>query len=1128
MKSMKMRVWLMLLFLLGGIGAFAAEAEFNVAFDGWGVSYSGTADVILKGRTFTAREWSGFCLPFDASKEVLDAALGEGNYSLQEYDSFADNVISFKKVTAATAGVPYFVYVKNYVENPKFVNVTFVSDVNLGYSGYMADYRGNIAVGTNLTFRGFYYKKASYQLFNSSPDQTISAYYLDGAGELLDLRNNEFSSDALGINASFLVTDYKKGTTQKPTIKFEDDDVVNSGASGGASGGGEVSEDQSSLSYKIKNKLQLTDVPTVYIDVEGVGGTDADLDKALYKVRATGEAPYLNAVITVKDNGTDKDTKHLKEFTDKVKIKVRGNSTANPTNGKKAYRLKFDKKLGATKHDMLGLGYSARNWTLLANVFDHSMIRNALSYHLEKEVGMDFCPGYKFADVVINGNYRGTYQICDHVEIDKNRVNVNEDTGWMLEFQGRGDMLDKPLCFTQNGLQMNIKNPEPANENDAAQVAAVIAPIQDWFVNTWAPKWQSTDAYGEKTGWRSVNDEESLIKFWIITELTGDYDGWMTAKAYKEAGEDKLHYGPVWDKDLAYGNYTGEKSDLLISNNGNGSSLVTYLNDNLLKDPKFTAKAQARLQTLLNGGLIDRLCSKADELAAIVAKTEELSNTKFPRSMKVGDETNNYETYQETVTKLKEYLRTRFAKVKKLSDEVKTEANTKIANVTYTPTNEWYSTGLYGKTGKLTDVIVDNRTYKANQWNTFCLPFDLTIEQLKTAFGNDVEIVDHVGMDLDGKTMLFAPVTDATLYGGFPYFIKPTSEVSNPKFTDVIITQSPIQNENYNGQYISFDNKHYIYGTLFKGYNIGVVSGESDYLFKDDDYESDASMTTFALKYGGNGTKYENGARAFLRIPDNESPSIKILSADEAKKFNYDVTNSYVHTAWCQYDNEIKNVTIANRGMLWGNEWNMICLPFKLASDAYKKVFGDDVKVAEFTGVTKSEGGEVLSFDLAYINEKNGMKAATPYLIFPSKDIPTDGLKFEGVKVSVKTTAEQATGNTDFRLIGTLEPTALTKGNQQIVLMRSNQLKYMASGTTTPMQACRAYFEAVSGTDVTSAKAFKFSIDGVSTDVKLVEMNGSPINADAKIYNLNGQQVGKSTDRLSHGIYIVAGKKVVR
>lgn len=1080
--------------------------------------FPGINNVTLKGRTFTADEWTGFCLPFDASKDVLDAAFGEGLYNIQAFKSVEGNNINFKKVTEVKAATPYYIKVKNTVENPTFQNVTFASVVD--------DQWKVIQIPDKYVFRGFYFLKYDYLLYDSSNQSNVNFFWLNADGSLADFRANEVKwaeKGRIGVNA-YIFTNTYASTADKPNLNFEGQ------SGGGESGGGEESEDQSSLSYKIKNKLQLTDVPTVYIEVEGVGGTDADLNKALYKDRDTGEAPYLNAVITVKDNGTDKDTKHLEEFTDKVKIKVRGNSTANPTNGKKAYRLKFDKKLGASKHDMLGLGYSARNWTLLANVFDHSMIRNALSYHLEKEVGMDFCPGYKFADVVINGNYRGTYQICDHVEIDKNRVNIDEDTGWMLEFQGRGDMLDKPLCFTQNGLQMNIKNPEPANENDAAQVAAVIAPIQDWFVNTWAPKWQSTDAYGEKTGWRSVNDEESLIKFWIITELTGDYDGWMTAKAYKEAGEDKLHYGPVWDKDLAYGNYTGEKSDLLISNNGNGSSLVTYLNDNLLKDPKFTAKAQARLQTLLNGGLIDRLCSKADELAAIVAKTEELSNTKFPRSMKVGDETNNYETYQETVTKLKEYLRTRFAKVKKLSDEVKTEANTKIANVTYTPTNEWYSTGLYGKTGKLTDVIVDNRTYKANQWNTFCLPFDLTIEQLKTAFGNDVEIVDHVGMDLDGKTMLFAPVTDATLYGGFPYFIKPTSEVSNPKFTDVIITQSPIQNENYNGQYISFDNKHYIYGTLFKGYNIGVVSGGSDYLFKDDDYESDASMTTFALKYGGNGTKYENGARAFLRIPDNESPSIKILSADEAKKFNYDVTNSYVHTAWCQYDNQTKNVTIENRGTLHAGEWNMMCLPFKLSAAGYKKAFGEDVKVAEFTGVTKSEGGELVSFNLAYINEKNGMKAATPYLIMPSKDIDTKTLKFEGVKVSTKMTEEQATGDVNCKLIGTLQPTILDKGYHQLVLKASNELQYMSPNSTIPMQACRAYFELTdTGTGtVAAAKSFSFSIDGETTGVKVIDVNAPSTSTNTRVYNMNGQLVGTSVENLPQGIYVIAGKKVVK
>lgn len=1118
MKSTRMRVWLMLLFLLGGIGAFAAD--FDVTGITWGKNYPsefpGINNVTLKGRTFTAGEWTGFCLPFDASKEVLDAAFGEGLYNIQAFKSVEGNNINFEKVTEVKAATPYYIKVKNTVENPTFQNVTFASVVD--------DEWKVIQISDKYVFRGFYFTKGDWKLRDSSDDTNINFFWLNADGSLADFRANEVTwaeKGRIGVNA-YIFTNTYASTADKPNLNFE-------GQSGGESGGGEGSEDQSSLSYKIKNKLQLTDVPTVYIEVEGVGGTDADLDKALYKDRATGEAPYFKAVITVKDNGTDNDTKHLEEFADNVKIKVRGNSTANPKNGKKAYRLKFDKKLGATKHDMLGLGYSARNWMLLANVFDHSMIRNALSYHLEKEVGMDFCPGYKFADVVINGNYRGTYQICDHVEIDKNRVNIDEDTGWMLEFQGRGDMLDKPLCFSKDGILMNIKNPEPANEKDEAQIAAVIAPIQDWFTGTWKSKWTGSNVFDTQTGWRSVNDEESLIKFWIITELTGDYDGWMTVKAYKEADEDKLHYGPVWDKDLAYGNYSGENSNVFISDTQNSSSLTGYLKDYLFKDPRFMAKAKARLKKLLDGGLVDRLCAKVDELGAIVAQTEELSNTKFPRSTQVGGEITNYATYAETLEQLKTYLKTRFKTVEDLTVKAEQSATAKIDQVTYKPENAWWYTELgTEQMSKITDVLVNERTFKAGTWNTFCMPFDLSIEQMKTVFGNDVEIVKHVGMDTDAKTMLFAPIGGGTLYAATPYLVKFTgADVVNPTFKDVIITQTALQ-QKYNGNAVTYDGKHYFYGTLFMGYNLGVVNGESDYLFKDDAYESDASMTTFALKYGGNDSSYEKGARAFLRVPDGETPSIKILTAEEAKKFTYDVTNSYIHTAWCQYDNETKNVALKNRGTLWANEWNMICLPFKLATSAYKKVFGEDVKVAEFKGVTKSEGGEVLSFDLAYINEKNGMKAATPYLIFPSKDIPTDGLKFEGVKVSVKTTAEQATGNTDFRLIGTLEPTALTKGNQQIVLMRSNQLKYMASGTTTPMQACRAYFEAISGTDVTSAKAFRFSIDGVSTDVKLVEMNGSPINANAKIYNLNGQQVGKSTDRLSHGIYIVAGKKVVR
>ena len=1101
MRLTKMREWLLFLFLLSGIGAKAADVEFDVTSLAWGKNYStefpGTNHVTLKGRTFNAGEWTGLCLPFDASKEVLDAAFGEGSYNVQAFKTVEGNNINFEKVTEVKAATPYFIKVKNTVENPIFQNVTFTSVVD--------DQWKEIKISDKYVFRGFYFTKGDWQLHDSSNNTNVNFFWLNADGRLDDFRAKEVAwseKGRVGVNA-YLFTDTYASTADKPNLIFE-----GQSAGGGESGGGDT-EAPTSLSYKIKNKLQLTDVPTVYIDVEGVGGTDADLDKALYKDRATGEAPYLNAVITVKDNGTDKDTKHLKEFTDNVKIKVRGNSTANPTNGKKAYRLKFDKKLGATKHDMLGLGYSARNWTLLANVFDHSMIRNALSNHLEKEVGMDFCPGYKFADVVINGNYRGTYQICDHVEIDKNRVNVNEDTGWMLEFQGRGDMLDKPLCFSKDGILMNIKNPEPADEKDEAQVAAVIAPIQDWFTGTWKSKWTGSNVFDTQTGWRSVNDEESLIKFWIITELTGDYDGWMTVKAYKEADEDKLHYGPVWDKDLAYGNYSGEKSDVFISNTENSSSLTGYLKEYLFKDPRFMAKAKARLKKLLGGGLVDRLCAKVDELGAIVAQTEELSNTKFPRSTKVGEEITNYATYAEALEQLKTYLKTRFKTVEDLTVKEEQSATAKIDQVTYKPENAWWYTELgTGQMGKITDVRVENRTFKAGIWNTFCMPFDLSMEQMKTVFGEGVEVVSHDGMDIDAKTMLFAPIEGETLYAATPYLVKFTgSDVVNPTFKDVIITQTANQGEKYNGNAVTYDGKHYFYGTLFLGYNIDTTT---DYLFGGDAY----TETTSINKASKNN---EKGARAFLRVPAGEVPQIKILSAEEAQRFDYEVDNVHIHDIWKQREGKMLTVTLKNRKTIYGNEWNMICLPFKLKQTDIQRVFGEDVKVVEFSYV--SLVGDQMQMNFDFVTD---MKAATPYMIMPSKDV--SNLVFDNVLVSTKEAQAITPTGSSYSLVGVLSPVTLTAGHGSVVLLRNNLLSYVPKECL--LHGCRAYI-ACSAPE-SAAKALSLSIDGEVTAIQGVMVQNTQSVVSDKVYNLHGQCLGVDAVHLPKGVYIVKGHKIIK
>lgn len=1120
MKSLRM--YLLLLLLLGGIGAYADDVEFDVTSEGWNVSYSGTANVTLKGRTFTKGEWSGFCLPFDASKETLDAALGEGCYSLQAYSSFADNKIQFTKVTAATAGTPYFIYLNKTMEDPKFNNVTFVSDVNLGYGGYSADWRGTTTISANLQFRGFYYKKANYNLYNNSSDQTNNAYYLSGDGKLQDVRKREYTDSPLGIDVCILITGYSS-SFQKPTVVFEEDDVINSGGTSGGGSGGESgsTDDPTSLSYKIKNKLQLTDVPTLYLTIPDV----TDLDKDLVKNRQTGEALYHKASIDVVDKNNT-----LEEFSDdKLDIKVRGNSTADPS--KRAYRLKFGKdekdkvtgKLIKThKHDLMGGGYAKRNWALLANCFDHSLIRNALTCELGKIIGMPFNPGYCFVDLVINGDYRGTYQVTDHPEVGSHRIDIDEDKDWYIEFQGRSDMLDEPYLNIQDLPMFSIKNPDYTDAADADKLAALKVKMEDWV-----KQWKSGFSYdasitqSDTKGWRAYNDEDQLLKWFLETEITADYDGYMTIKAYR-ATDGKLFWGPVWDKDLAWDNY-GDYTKTLGAALENASSIRYYVYNPgngtaILSDPRFVKRVYETYNKLVEDGLEQKLLDIVDQLHLRVNQTQQLNFEKWGITTVYGglEKYHEWTDYAQYPEQLKTFITARLAFLKEKFKEIY-DAVCTVKEATYTPTNQWYSTDL--TTGSYLNQKVVGRSFKANQWNTYCMPFSTTMEQMKEVFGNDVQVVAHSGMDIDGTTMLFAPYT-SELKAGCPYLMMPSADVSDPTFKDVINTDAPVQEKSYNGQRVSFDGKHSFYGTLFTA---DVVDRSTDYLFSNDVYATDASLAK-APSYT------ENGARAFIRVSDGTTPAIKIQTADEASKFTYDVTNGYVHTAWCQYDNQTKNVTIENRGTLHADEWNMMCLPFKLSAAGYKKAFGEDVKVAEFTGVTKSEGGELVSFNLAYINEKNGMKAATPYLIKPSKDIDTKTLKFEGVKVSTKTTKEQATGDVNCKLIGTLQPTILDKGHRQLVLKASNELQYMFPNSTIPMQACRAYFELPdTGTGtVAAAKSFSFSIDGETTGVKVIDVNAPSTSINTRVYNMNGQLVGTSVENLPQGIYVIAGKKVVK
>ena len=102
--------------------------------------------------------------------------------------------------------------------------------------------------------------------------------------------------------------------------------------------------------------------------------------------------------------------------------------------------------------------------------------------------------------------------------------------------------------------------------------------------------------------------------------------------------------------------------------------------------------------------------------------------------------------------------------------------------------------------------VLVKRTIKANEWSTICLPFAMTAEQVKAAFGDDVELGDFTGTDSEfdnadnvvGIKANFSNVT--AIDANHPYIIKVSAPVSEFTLDGVDIVAEE------DDAYIEFDN----------------------------------------------------------------------------------------------------------------------------------------------------------------------------------------------------------------------------------------------------------------------------------------------------------------------------------
>jgi hypothetical protein len=94
------------------------------------------------------------------------------------------------------------------------------------------------------------------------------------------------------------------------------------------------------------------------------------------------------------------------------------------------------------------------------------------------------------------------------------------------------------------------------------------------------------------------------------------------------------------------------------------------------------------------------------------------------------------------------------------------------------------------KHGTYANVTLFGRTINSGYWNTLCLPFDVTVAQLKSAIGSSIQVNELANASYaDGTlTINFAPlIADSkTISAGTPFLVK-SADKNSPKFEGVII-----------------------------------------------------------------------------------------------------------------------------------------------------------------------------------------------------------------------------------------------------------------------------------------------------------------------------------------------------
>lgn len=369
------------------------------------------------------------------------------------------------------------------------------------------------------------------------------------------------------------------------------------------------------LQYTIRMEFLLDFIPLLIITTD---------DSSISEIPSKDS--YLNGTLAV--NGKSS----YESCTVKTQIKGRGNSTWNYP--KKPYRLKLDKKT-----EICGFG-KAKNYVLLANHIDPTLMLNSVAFKIGRLLELPFTNHAIPVDVVLNGKYKGSYLLTEQIEVKENRVDLDENNSVMWELDSYFD--DEPkFRSTAFDLPVMVKDPDLTTEQ-----------FEYWKNDFNAFVTQFDKEPLEGNTYVDLIDIESVAKYLITFNLVHNMEINHPKSIFlHKEGNGKYVMGPIWDFDWAYdyegtNKHFGRYNTPLFSSNMGGVGTTFF--ERFLKDSRVKAIYKKTWQDFKNNKL-DALLQYVDDYAVMLKPSVE-------RNSALWDNTKSFNT---KVGELRNWLKNR-------------------------------------------------------------------------------------------------------------------------------------------------------------------------------------------------------------------------------------------------------------------------------------------------------------------------------------------------------------------------------------------------------------------------------------------------------------------------------------